>query len=41
MTLSDCMAVMYNGILIYKGSDGKLYQIVGGQNGQINLTRLP
>jgi len=41
MQISDCMAVIYNGILIYKGSDGALYQIIGGKDGQINLTKLP
>lgn len=41
MQISDCMAVIYSGILIYKGSDGKLYIIVGGKDGMINLSKLP
>ncbi len=37
--MSDCMAINANGILIYKG-DQATYEIVGGKNGQINLSRL-
>lgn len=40
MSLSDCMAVTPEGILVYLGHKGDLYEIVGGDNGQINLRRL-
>lgn len=47
MLLSDCMAVMVidpvtqKSILIYKGDNGKIIEIIGGKDGIINLRELP
>ncbi len=40
MVYSIIMAVSDKGILVYKGHDGSLYEIVGGKNGEINLRKL-
>jgi hypothetical protein len=34
------MAVTAAGVLVYKGHKGDLYEIVGGNDGQINMKRL-
>lgn len=36
--LSVCMAVTPKGVLIYIGTKGKIYKIVGGKNGILLLT---
>lgn len=38
--LSDCMAITRAGVLVYIGHQGDLYEIVGGNDGQINLKEL-
>lgn len=38
--LSICMAINSDGILIYL-DEGKCFEIVGGNKGQINLRDLP
>ncbi len=40
MLLSTVMAVSATGILIYK-SEGKIYEVVGGAKGGLNLRHLP
>ena len=43
MQLSDCMAITFHGdvgVLVYIGHTGDLHEIVGGNDGQINLRRL-
>jgi hypothetical protein len=40
MQISTHMAVNLGGMLIYIGSNGTVYQIVGGINGNINLVKL-
>lgn len=40
MSLSDCMSVNSNGVLVYEGHKGELFEVVGGVNGQINLKRM-
>jgi len=40
MLLSDCMIIFNTGTLVYLGDKGKLYEIVGGKDGQINLRKL-
>lgn len=43
MSLSDCMAISLIagvGVLVYIGHKGQLYEIIGGDNGQINLREL-
>lgn len=37
MHYSDCMAITNAGVLVYIGHKGELYEIVGGNDGQINL----
>lgn len=39
MYLSDCMAVTSQGILVYIGHKGDLFEIIGGSDGQINLKK--
>lgn len=38
--LSECMAINADGKLIYIGHKGKIYEVVGGTNGQINLKKI-
>jgi hypothetical protein len=43
MLYSDCMAITFHGgvgVLVYIGHDGKLHEIIGGNDGQINLRKL-
>lgn len=43
MSLSDCMAISLIagvGVLVYIGHKGQLYEIIGGDKGQINLREL-
>ena len=43
MSLSDCMAISLIGnvgLLVYIGHKGQLYEIIGGEKGQINLKEL-
>lgn len=40
MQLSDCMAVLPTGVLVYIGHKGDLYEIIGGDDGQINMKKL-
>jgi hypothetical protein len=43
MSLSDCMAINLFGdvgVLVYVGHKGELLEIVGGNDGQINLRKL-
>lgn len=38
--LSAVMEVTAEGVLVYKGHKGTLYEIVGGSNGNLNLKEL-
>lgn len=43
MVYSDCMAIVFHGgvgVLVYIGHTGQLHEIVGGNNGHINLRKL-
>jgi hypothetical protein len=43
MLYSDCMAIYLHGdvgVLVYIGHTGDLHEIVGGNDGQINLRKL-
>jgi len=43
MLFSDCMAIVFHGgvgVLVYIGHKGDLHEIVGGNDGQINLRKL-
>lgn len=43
MLYSDCMAIFFNGdvgVLVYIGHEGVLHEIIGGNDGQINLRKL-
>jgi hypothetical protein len=40
MKLSVCMRVTDKGVLIYIGDGGKLYEVMGGKDGEINLSAL-
>ena len=39
MSLSDCMAITPAGVLVYIGHKGELYEIIGGNDGQINMKK--
>lgn len=34
------MAITPNGVLIYIGHKGEIHEIIGGKNGQINLSKI-
>jgi hypothetical protein len=43
MQYSDCMAINLVGdvgVLVYIGHTGELHEIIGGNNGEINLRKL-
>lgn len=40
MDMSDCMAITHAGVLVYIGHKGQLYEIIGGNDGQINMREL-
>lgn len=43
MLYSTCMAIVFYGgvgVLVYIGHKGKLHEIVGGNDGEINLREL-
>lgn len=43
MLYSDCMAIAFNGdvgVLVYIGHTGELHEVIGGNNGYINLRKL-
>jgi hypothetical protein len=43
MEQSDCMAIFFNGdvgLLVYIGHKGDLHEVIGGNNGHINLRKL-
>lgn len=40
MLYSDCMAILPAGVLVYIGHKGELYEIIGGNDGQINMKKL-
>ena len=43
MQLSDCMAISLFGVvglLVYIGHTGEFHEIIGGNDGQINLRKL-
>ena len=43
MLKSDCMAIFFHGgvgVLVYIGHEGDLHEIIGGNDGQINLRKL-
>jgi hypothetical protein len=37
MILSEVMVVSNQGILLYIGYSGELYEIIGGKDGELNL----
>lgn len=43
MLYSDCMAITLFGdvgVLVYIGHEGELHEVIGGNDGQINLRKL-
>lgn len=39
MQLSDCLQIIPDGTLIYKGQDGALHEVLGGRNGFLFFRR--
>lgn len=40
MNLSACMAITPDGLLVYIGHKGELFEVIGGKKGEINLRKV-